>query len=282
MNSLSQVLRHYKSTHQALPAFNIDTFEIFQAVLLAVKETKLPCIVQLSKGEDQYFTAENLFILTKKAQIEGHPIYLNMDHGKDISRLLSTVKLGFDMVHFDGSSLEYQDNLSQATDFVRQAKLINPNIVVEVEFNKISLVNSYLDPNSFTNPTQAKEFLTTTNADLLAVSIGNMHGVNTDSPEKINLELLSQIYQNLPEDKFLTLHGGSGIPLPSVQQSLQYGITKININTDLRLQFKHSLADVLSHLSSEKIYEYMIPIISDISQVVKQKLLSFSSATSNA
>jgi len=277
MKSLPEVLREYKTNHRALPAFNIDTFEIFQAVVKAVKETNLPCLVQLSKGEDEYFLAENLYLLTQKARVDGLPIYLNMDNAKDTQRLLQLVKLGYDMVHFDGSSLDYQTNLIQATEFVRTAKSINPNLIIEVEFNKINLVNSLPDPTSFTQPSQAKEFIDISPADLLAVSIGNMHGVSTNLPENINLDLLSQIHQQVSSDKYLTLHGGSGIPLDLVKQSLQFGITKININTDLRLQFKHSLADVLSRLSTEKIYEYMQPIVDDISQVVKNKLVKFSS-----
>ena len=276
MRSLPEVLREYKTNHKALPAFNIDTYEILQAVIAAVSETNLPCIVQLSAGEDNYFRAENLFMLVKKAQIDGLPIFLNMDHGKDIPRLLQVIKLGYDMVHFDGSSLSYQENFTKATEFIRQAKSINPNIIIETEFNKISLVGTTTDPSSYTTPAQASEFIAATNTDLLAVSIGNMHGVNTQVPEQINLDLLKQISQLIP-DKYLTLHGGSGIPLDQIKQAIRLGITKININTDLRLQFKHSLADVLSRLSSEKIYEYMQPIVSDLSNVVKQKLINFSS-----
>lgn len=274
MISLKQQLQDYKLNHSALPAFNIDTFEVYQAVEQAVKETSLPCIVQLSAGEDKFIQAERLMMLVRKANVDGLPIYLNMDHGQNTDRLLETVKLGFDMVHFDGSKLPYGDNLSKATVFIKTARTINPDLVVEVEFNHINLSSEGVAEDSYTNPDQAVEFVITTGADLLAVSIGNLHGVNKDIPEKIDLDRFSSIVQALP-DKLFTLHGGSGIPLESVKNAIGLGIVKININTDLRLQFKQSLTASLISRNTEKMYEYLDPVIADIKKIVIEKLKNF-------
>ena len=274
MITLRSQLLNYFSSHKALPAFNIDSFEIFQAVEAAVRETGLPCIVQLSKNEDSFIEAEKLFLLVKKVQLDGLPIYLNMDHCHDLTRMMSLVKLGFDMVHFDGSSLNYRENLDTATSFIRKLKEINPNIVVEVEFNKINLIEAGVNPDSFTTPEQAHEFITTCKADLLAVSIGNMHGVNTATPEAINLDLFTQIATTLPAH-FFTLHGGSGIPIEQVKSAIRLGIVKININTDLRLQFLQSIRRELSAQSSEKIYDYFTPAITDVKKIMIEKLTNF-------
>ena len=276
MKSLKQLFSESKTSHQAIPSFNIDSFEIFQAVVAAVTDTKLPCLVQLSANEDEFIRAENLFLLVKKANLDGLPIYLNMDHGHDLDRLKVLIKLGFDMVHFDGSYLDYQDNLSQAIKFVSDIKAINPDCLVEVEFNKINLIEKGVSPDSFTVPSQAKEFIDATKADLLAVSIGNLHGVNTAVPENIDLPLLKTITEILPDSLF-TLHGGSGIPLDLIQSAIDLGIVKININTDLRLKFKESLKTNLSASPSEKIYDYLNPVITDVKEVIKQKLLQFNS-----
>lgn len=267
MKTLKEVLTEYKSQKKAIPAFNIDTFEIYQAVEEAVKETNLPCIVQLSAGEDQFIQAERLFILVKKAQIDGLPIYLNMDHGQDISRLEKAVKLGFDMVHFDGSSLDYQSNLTTTKSFIENIKTDHPQVLVEVEFDKIG-------SNLFTDPSQALEFMSQTKADLFAASIGNKHGVNLEIPEKINLDLLQETSNQLPNN-FLTLHGGSGISDDQIISAIKLGIVKININTDLRLAFKKSLASNLSTINSEKIYEYFNPVVDELKQIIIQKLKQF-------
>ncbi len=272
MKTLIQVLTESKTNHTAIPAFNIDSFEIYQAVESVVQELNLPCIVQLSSGEDKFIQAERLFLLVKKARLEGLPIYLNMDHGTDTNRLTNLLSLGFDMVHFDGSKLDYQTNLSKTTEFISQAKKTNPNCLVEAEFNHINLVDQQISSDSFTNPDQAVEFVHQTGADLLAISIGNLHGVNQKLPEKIDLDLLREINSVLPET-FFTLHGGSGIPSDDVKLSLKYGIVKMNINTDLRLSFLKSLKNYLPQNQSEKVYELLNPVIHDLKQVIKDKFL---------
>lgn len=270
MKSLIQVLQESKTNHTAIPAFNIDSFEIFQAVESVVREINKPCLVQLSAGEDKFIQAEKLFLLVKKARLEGLPIYLNMDHGENTDRLFNLLKLGFDMVHFDGSKLDYQTNLTQTIQFISQVKSQTPNCLVEAEFNHINLVDQQVSLDSFTKPDQAVEFVTQTKADLLAISIGNLHGVNQNLPEKIDLNLLQQINSVLPET-FFTLHGGSGIPVTDVKSSLQYGIVKMNINTDLRLCFFKSLNQYLPQNKSEKIYDLFGLVINDLKQVIKDK-----------
>jgi ketose-bisphosphate aldolase len=277
MKTLKEIFIEYRSTGRALPAFNIDSFEIYQAVEAAIKDTGFPCIVQLSSGEDKFIEAEKLFLLVKKAQIDGLPIYLNMDHGKDISRLSHLAKLGFDMLHLDNSHLDYQNNLTSTKKFIEEVKSVNPNILIEAEFNKISLVGANVSPESFTDPKKALEFISTTHADLLAVSIGNLHGVNVNLPETIDLPLLHQIFEVIPQDSFITLHGGSGIKTDQLTQAIKTGVVKININTDLRLKFKESLNNQISKLNSEKVYEYLTPVIKDLTKLIIEKLTVFSS-----
>jgi fructose-bisphosphate aldolase class II len=275
MIPLKQLLLEYQQKHQAIPSFNIDSFEIYQAVEMAVSELNLPCLVQLSPNEDSFIHAERLFMLVKKANSEGLPIYLNMDHGVDTKRLEACLKLGFDMIHFDASKMDYSTALAASQFFIKNMKIAYPQAVIEAEFNHIELVEAAPNPDSFTKPSQALEFMTATGADLFAVSIGNLHGVNTNFPEHLNLGLLSEIKETLGST-FLTLHGGSGIPLDQIQSAINLGIVKININTDLRLKFIESRRHQLTVQNSEKIYDYFTPVVADVKEVIKQKLISFS------
>lgn len=273
MKRLIDVLQDYRHRHVALPSFNIDSFEIYQAVEEAVRSTHLPCLVQLSAGEDAFVGGERLFLLVQKARLEGLPLYLNMDHGADISRLKTMIRLGFDMVHFDGSKLDFDTNLMLAQDLVNYAHYYHT--LVEVEFDKIKPSDT-ADADILTDPLAAKKFIDITGADFLAVSIGNKHGAIADLPENINLPHLATIAQTLPR-AYLTLHGGSGIPLDQVQSAIRTGIVKININTDLRHAFKASLSQHLATFNSDKMYELLKPIVLDIATVVSQKLTDFSS-----
>lgn len=275
MMPLPELLAQYRSRHIALPAFNIDSFEIFQSVERAVRDTGLPCLVQLSPNEDSFIEAERLLLLARRANAHGLPIYLNMDHGRDINRLLTLAGFGFDMLHFDGSFQDLSTNTATTKYFVSHAREINPTIVIEAEFNKINLVGTQVSPDSFTSPQSAHSFITETGADLLAVSIGNLHGVNTIEPERLNVSLFSQIQQTLPQT-FFTLHGGSGIPLDQIRLAIKLGVVKININTDLRLLFLSSLRHQLTIGHSEKIYDYLSPVIDEVTTIVKQKLIDFS------
>jgi fructose-bisphosphate aldolase class II/tagatose 1,6-diphosphate aldolase GatY/KbaY len=274
MIPLKELLNQYQQRHQALPAFNIDSFEIYQAVEMAVSELNLPCIVQLSPSEDEFIQAERLFMLVKKANHEALPIYLNMDHGHDVRRLEHCLELGFDMVHFDGSGMDYHTNLATTKYFVSKMKEKYPNSLIEVEFNHINLVDIVPTPDSFTKPQEAKEFMNVTGADLFALSIGNLHGINQELPEHLNISLLSEI-KNVLGNTFLTLHGGSGVPADQIQSAINLGVVKININTSLRLKFINSLRHQLTLNQSEKIYEYLTPVVIEVKEMVKQTLISF-------
>lgn len=276
MMPLKEIFIQYQFEKKALPSFNIDSFEIYQAVEDAVRETFLPCLVQLSQGEDNFIHAERLMMLVRKANTDGLPIYLNMDHGANLDRLLTCARLGWDMLHYDGSKTEYQTNLITTKYFVDKARAINPDIIIEAEFNHIESAGDIISEDSFTKPLQAKEFMDATGANLLAVSIGNLHGVSLNIPEHINISLLSEIHSTIGST-FLTLHGGSGISLDQVKLAISLGIVKININTDLRLKFKLSLKNQINISPSEKVYEYLTPVISEVKEIVKQKLLDFSS-----
>lgn len=271
MKKLTDIFSDYRQQKKAIPAFNIDTFEIYQAVEIAVRQTNLPCLVQLSPGEDEFIEAERLFVLVKKAQIDGLPIYLNMDHGHDPARLKRLIQLGFDMVHYDGSKGDLTTNQMVSKDLVEFAHY--HHTLVEVEFDQIKPTGEV--DNNLTDPVAAENFVGLSNADLLAVSIGNQHGSDPSVPENLNFELLSQISQRIPYTK-LTLHGGSGIDPTQIQSAIKQGIVKININTDLRQAFKKSLSQSLSQNPTEKIYELFDPAISTLVTLIKDKLSIFS------
>lgn len=277
MLPLPQLFSDYRARHLALPSFNIDSFEIYQAVESAVSDTKLPCLVQLSPSEDSFIQAERLLILVKKAQIDGLPIYLNYDHGGDPARLLRQIQLGFDMVHFDGSSLEHSANVTATSEFIVQAKALNPQIVVEAEFNRFGLSGQTPSPESFTDPAVAVDFIAKTSADILAVSIGNLHGLDLNIAEELDLDLFRSIAGLFPPEFFFSLHGGSGIKSEQISLAIKTGIVKININSELRFDYRKNLLLQLSEQDTAKAYEYLAPVVRSLSSLVASKLKLFSS-----
>ncbi len=277
---LRQLLLSYKEANRALPSFNIDTFAVYQAIEDAVAISKLPCLVQLSAGEDQFVQAERLFMLVKKAQADGLPIYLNMDHCHDLPRMKKLLQLGFDMVHFDGSALPFNENLQQSQDLLTFLQTTYPDAetrpLLEVEFNKINLVEHGIDPESLTTPEQASTFLQQAPADLLAISVGNLHGVPTSGlAEHIDLDLFQKIISACPTSTLFTMHGGSGLDPNELKKSIGLGVVKININTDLRLAYHSELKHQLEIQSTQKMYDYYKPVITKMREIATQKLLQF-------
>ncbi len=258
-----------------MPAFNIDTLEVLAAVEKAVKKTQLPCIVQLSEGEDEFVGAEKLYLLVKKCQLEGLPIYLNMDHGKNTGRLEWLAELGFDMVHFDGSNLEYETNKKMTGALAAILRAKRPEIVIEGEFNKIRPVEAEGGEEQLTDPEKANEFASLTGVDLVAVSVGNMHGVKAAGSEILDIKLLERIASRLPEKKMMTLHGGSGIEMDQIRLAIDLGVVKININTDLRRAFQLSLRQALETTKTEKMYEYFKPGVEAMAVTAEAKLKQF-------
>lgn len=280
MQSLRQLFQHYRKIHSALPSFNIDNFVIYQAIEIAVSQTNLPCLVQLSHGEDRFIRAERLFMLVKKAQADGLPIYLNMDHSQNLPRLKKLLQLGFDMVHFDGSGLNLSENLAKSlelSNFIHQ-QFPNPETrpLLEVEINKITSTSTGVSLENLTNPKEAFDFMQKTNADLLAVSLGNLHGRPPEGlQESLNLDLFQEITNLLPSRVFYTMHGGSGISSSQLSQTINRGVVKININTDLRLAYLKELRFELQNQNTEKIYEYYQPVVNLLQKIVTEKLLAF-------
>ncbi|MBI2012300.1 class II fructose-bisphosphate aldolase [Candidatus Curtissbacteria bacterium] len=248
----------------AIGAFNIDNLEIFKAVLIAAKNKKSPVIVQFSPGEVGYFGLTNIVDLVINALEEYKvPILLNLDHGAVVDDCLAAIdQPGFDLVHFDGSSLEFAENAKITKKIVDAAH--SKGIWVEGEINKFtgsSEVHSEdldlgLLRDSYTNPMKVSEFIQETKIDIFAPCFGNVHGTFPNQPP-LDFALLENIRQILP-NTFLSLHGGSGIPAQEVKEAIKSGkIVKVNVNTELRQAYKRrSLRPKLKFLGQEEKHSF--------------------------
>lgn len=252
VKTLRQLLIKYQTEGKAIPAFNIDSLEKYQIIEELVKETSLPCIIQLSSIENKTIPAEHLLVLVKKARADGLPIYINMDHSTDQVYLEKLINLGFDMVHFDGSKMDYFTNLETSSKFIHTLKKYYPNILFEVGLNHYYSDNSPISKNIFSYPSLVNEFIIKTSADLLAISTEDITS-NTNS-EIFNLNLLTKIKHKLPEDRFLSLHCESNIDDRQICQAIQFGVVKINLHNKFSSinDFKNAVKSKLIIFSTPK------------------------------
>ncbi len=275
-----------KQENFAIGAFNIDSLDIFKAVMVAAAAKKSPVMVEFSPGEVEYFGLRNVVDMVVNARQDYKiPILLNLDHGKPIDLCMEAIdQPGFDDIHFDGSDMDFEQNVKQTKRVVEAAH--KKGLLVEGEIDKVSGSSERHDQNidfeklksSYTKPEQAAKFVTETGVDILASVFGNLHGTFPTQPD-LDINLLRQIAQAVPQT-FLSLHGGSGIPADQVKEAIKEGgIVKVNVNTELRVAYHDALVEELGENPKEyKVYNLTPDVIMAVASVVEQKVDVFGSA----
>lgn len=268
----------------AVGAFNINNMESIQAIIEAAAETNSPVILQVSPSAIRYAGIKYLVKLVQAA-LECYsdiPVVLHLDHGLNFETCKMCIDEGFTSVMIDGSSLDFENNIELTKKVVDYAH--SKGVVVEAELGKLAGIEDDVNVSEkdsmYTDPKQALDFVTRTGCDSLAIAIGTSHGAYK-SKEEVNLrfDILKEIKELLPNTP-LVLHGASTVEPSLVDMCNQYGanivgavgikeeilkqvskqgISKINVDTDLRLAMtagirksffeNPSLIDLRSYLS---------------------------------
>jgi len=272
-----------KSEGYALGAFNAGDLEIVKGVIQAGVELKSPLIIETSPGETKFFGPENFDCVIENFKKEtGLPILANLDHALGLEEAQAGIEAGFELIHFDGSGLPYEENVKITKMVVEQAH--QKQILVEGEIDKIlgesaphkEAAESVQASGNYTDPEKVADFVSQTGVDILAVFVGNLHGTYPQPP-KLDLERLKMIAEKLP--CFLSLHGGSGLLDEDIKQAITIGkVVKINVNTELRVAYRETLENVLKGSEEVAIYKIMPPVIAAVQKVVEGKIQLFGSA----
>src|SRR4030042_1310944 len=270
----------------AIGAFNVDNLEIFKAICIAGKNKKSPVMLEFSQGEIGYFGLTNIVDLVINARDEYKiPILLNLDHAKKVEDcFLAIEQAGFDDIHFDGSDLEFDENVKNTKKVVEVAH--KKGLLFEGEIDKISTLSEVhdeeIDPEllkkSYTDPVKAAKFVKETEIDILAAVFGNVHGIFPVQPD-LDINLLSKIREAVPSC-FFSLHGSSGIPADQVKEAIKVGkIVKVNLNTALRVAYREAIGEELSENPKEYTsYKLSGDVIMVVAAVVESKIDIFGSA----
>ena len=280
MNAL-EILTKARNEGWALGAFNAGNLEIIKGIVQAAQNQQSPIILETSFGESQHFGIKNfLSVVENFRQETGLTILTNLDHGGGLEECQSAIEAGYNLVHFDGSNLPYEENVKITKALVQQAHA--KEILVEAEIDKIlgdsktheEEAESLQAIGSYTDPQKAADFVAQTGCDLLAVFIGNLHGIYRNEP-KLDIERLKMIRAQV--NCFFSLHGGSGLLDEDVKMAIKMGVVKVNINTDLRVAFKQTLENVLKGSEEYAIYKLMPPVMAAVQKIVEEKIQLFGS-----
>lgn len=279
-----EIIKKARKDKYAIGQFNVSTDEQIKAIIEVAKDLKSPVIIGTSESEREFIGTKQAVALVEVWRKEtGLPIILNADHCKSFASIKEVVDAGYDMVQFDGSGLSFEENIKTTRQIVEYAKSKNPEIIVEAELgylrgsSEIHKEKIEIKEEDLTKPDEAREFIEKTGIDILAVVIGNTHGIEIEEEPPLFLDRLEEIQKVVPRT-FLVLHGGSKTPEKDIKGAIKLGIVKININTELRIAYSDALErEIKAHPDEVKPYKILTPAVEEMKKVVAEKIKLFGS-----
>lgn len=282
----------------AIGAFNVNNMELIQGIVDAAAENNSPVILQASSSAIKYARINYLMKMVEAA-VEEHPnipIAIHLDHGPDFETCKMCVDNGFTSVMFDGSKYDFEENIRLTKEVVDYAHA--HGVVVEAELGKLAGIEDDVNVSAsdamYTDPAQAEEFVRRTGVDSLAIAIGTSHGAyKFKGEEKLRFDILKQIKERIPNTP-IVLHGAStvipelvnmcneyggnipgakGVPDEILHEASISGVSKINVDTDLRLAMTAGIRKVfVEDPSAFDPRKYLIPARELVKETVSHKM----------
>lgn len=255
----------------AVPAFNIHNLETLQVVVETAAELRSPLIVAGTPGTFSYAGTGNIIAIAGDlAKTYNQPLAIHLDHHEDFDDIAQKVQAGIRSAMIDGSHLPFVDNVAlvkRVADYCHRY-----DVSVEAELGRLGGQEDDLVVDSkdalYTHPQQAREFVTLTGIDSLAVAIGTAHGLYTATP-KLDFERLAEIRNQV--DVPLVLHGASGLSTADIRRAIGLGICKVNVATELKIAFSDALKTYLAvHPDASDPRHYKIPAKAAMKEVVRK------------
>jgi ketose-bisphosphate aldolase len=252
------------------PAFNTTNLEMTLSIIQGAEEVGLPAIVQIAPTNVKLSGYDYIANIVKSAAEKVDiPVTLHLDHGMTFEDIRQAVDAGFNSVMIDASKLPYEENIKLTREVVEYCH--ERGVSVEAELGELGGKEDdhESDESAQTDPKLARDFVARTGIDLLAVSVGNIHGL--DEQPKINLALLREIADSVEVP--LVIHGGSGIPADVLAQLKNYNVRKINLASDLRKRFISSVGKRYEQNPNEyNLISVLLEAQSGVKEVVIEKL----------
>jgi fructose-bisphosphate aldolase class II len=294
--SLRQLLDHAAQFGYGVPAFNINNLEQIQAIMEAAQETDSPVILQASAGARKY-AGEAYLRHMVLAAAETHPdipIVLHQDHGSSPAVCQASIRSGFSSVMMDGSLREdmktpsdYEYNVAVTRRVCEMAHAVGVSVEGELgclgsletgtagEEDGSGAEGTLSHDMLLTDPEQARDFVSRTGVDALAIAIGTSHGAykfsRNPTGDILAIDSIRDIHKKIP-DIHLVMHGSSsvpqewldiirqyggdiketyGVPVEEIQRGIQSGVRKVNIDTDIRLAMTGAIRKLFAQDRSE-------------------------------
>ena len=237
------LLDEARAAGRGIGAFNVVHLETAEALAGAAEDAGLPVILQLSENCVRYHGGLDPIALATLAVAEASSarVAVHLDHAEDPGLALRAIDRGFGSVMYDGSKLDFAENVSTTRLVVERADAAG--VLVEAELGEIGGKDGAHAPGVRTDPDEAARFVAETGVGALAVAVGSSHAM-TERVAEIDLELVARLARavNVP----LVLHGSSGVPDDTIVRGIRSGLTKVNVSTHLNQAFTGAVREHLA------------------------------------
>lgn len=280
-------MQRSRSQGFAVGAFNIDNQETLIAISKAAQKLNAPVLVEVSDGEVKALGLENIRDMVDNYKAEyGIEMYINLDHSPTVEDCKRAIDAGFEFIHIDISQANHdastEEIIKKTKEVVDYAKFTGALVESEPHYfgGSSNVHTEGIDyeeiKKTFSSPESSQSFVEATGIDTYAAAIGNLHG-KYPVPKELDLELLQRVRNAI--DCQISLHGGSGTPLHYFEEAARIGVSKININSDMRFAFRKTLEKVLAeHPDEYAIVKLMPEVYGAVQVVVEEKINAFGSA----
>jgi len=288
--TMTKTLREYVADADergvAIGHFNISTLDALWAIYNAASKLSLPVIIGLSEGEEDFVgTEQAVALVTSLREKNDYPIFLNADHHYSFERVKKAIDAGFEAVIIDAVTLPLEENIAltkKCVDYAREvSKSTGRDILVEAELGFIGKSSKILDEvpdgineDSMTTPEDAAAFVKATGVDMLAPSVGNIHGMVRSGNPRLHPERVKAIREatGVP----LVLHGGSGTMNEDFLECIKMGIDIVHINTEIRVAYRDGIKKAFAENPDEVApYKFLKQGQEGIEAVVEARLKLF-------
>lgn len=286
IKSLKEYIIEAREKKVAIGHFNISNIEALHGIYNAARKLNLPVIIGVSEGEEEFIGRDEITSLIKiLRERDNYPIFLNADHHYTFESVKACIDVGFDAVIIDAVKLPIKENIDITKKCVDYAKEIKEkegrDVLIEAELGFIGQSSKLLDEipegvneATMTSVNDAKDFINKTGIDLIAPSVGNIHGMVKSGNPKLNIQRIKDISNEV--SAHLVLHGGSGISDDDFRNAIHAGISIIHINTEIRVAYKEALEQYLKENPKEIApYKILKPAVEAIEKVVEERLKLF-------
>jgi fructose-bisphosphate aldolase, class II len=282
-----ELMERSRAEKFAVGAFNIDNQETLTAVARAAKAKNSPVLVEVSHGEVEMMGLDNLRDLVDNYKADyGIEMYLNLDHSPSVEAAKAGIDAGFEFIHIDVSQAEHDatdERIIAATkEVVEYAKTTGALVESEPHYfgGSSNVHTEKIDydeiKKTFSTPEGAKQFVEATGIDTFAAAVGNLHG-KYPVPKQLDLELLQRIRDAISCN--ISLHGGSDTPGHFFEKAAAIGVSKINLNSDMRYAFRTTLEEQLKlHPDEYAIIKLEGPVMDAVQKVIEEHIDLYGSA----